>query len=412
MSKVYLIFNLILVIFIHPSCESTSSVKTGLDRISEFQDLFDGKRIGIITNHTAYNSKNVHITDIFQNLPTTKLIALFGPEHGIKGKESAGSKIENEIDPLKNIPVFSLYGKTTKPKSEMLKNIDILIFDIQDIGARFYTYISTMSLAMEAAAEHNIPFVVLDRPNPINGINTEGNILEESHKSFVGLHPLPVRHGMTVGELAKMFNEEGWLKDGVQADLIVISLSNWKREMWYDQTGLIWRAPSPNMPDLAVAIVYPGTCLFEGTNISEGRGTYQPFVRIGAPWFSKDEFSVINKAIELPGVFFGPIVFTPKSIPEMSPHPKYKNELITGISLSITNRNNFRPYLTGIMLVQYFYRINSKSFKWREKHFDRLCGTTKVREFIIEGKDLKEIKEWMDNDIESFLQIRKKYLLY
>jgi uncharacterized protein YbbC (DUF1343 family) len=189
-------------------------------------------------------------------------------------------------------------------------------------------------------------------------------------------------------------------------------MKNWRREMWYDQTGLMWRSPSPNIPDLDVATVYPGTCLFEGTNISEGRGTYQPFLRIGAPWFSKDQFSVINKVIELPGVLFGPITFVPKSIPDMSPHPKYKDTQLTGISLSITNRNNFRPYLTGIMLVQYFYQANTENFKWREAHFDRLCGTAKIRELIIEGKDITEIKEWLNKDLESFLTIRNKYLLY
>ena len=412
MSKIFLLCNLIIVVFIHVSCESQSIVTTGLDNLSDFRDIFKGKRIGIITNHTAYNSNNKHIADIFQNLPNTELKALFGPEHGIRGKEAAGFKIDNEIDPLNNIPIYSLYGKTRKPTAEMLEDIDMLIFDIQDIGARFYTYIYTMSLAMEAAAENSIPFVVLDRPNPINGIDVEGNILEQSYATFVGLYPIPVRHGMTIGELAKMFNKEGWLQNSVQAELKIIPMKNWKREMWYDQTGLMWRSPSPNIPDLDVATVYPGTCLFEGTNISEGRGTYQPFLRIGAPWFLKDQFSVINKLIELPGVLFGPITFVPKSIPDMSPHPKYKDTQLTGISLSITNRNNFRPYLTGIMLVQYFYQANTENFKWRETHFDRLCGTAKIRELIIEGKDITEIKEWLNKDLESFLTIRNKYLLY
>lgn len=412
MRKFSLLVILILWILLHTSCESTSAVRTGLDRIIEFQEIFKGKRIGIITNHTAYDSKNEHITDIIQNLPDVEVVALFGPEHGIKGTEAAGSGIENQIDPLKNIPIYSLYGKTQKPTTEMLQNLDILVFDIQDIGARFYTYISTMSLTMEAAAEQQIPFIVLDRPNPINGINVEGNILEDAFKTFVGLHPIPVRHGMTVGELAQMFNNEGWLHDQVRVDLKVIPMQKWKRHMWYDQTGLVWRSPSPNIPDIKVATVYPGTCLFEGTNISEGRGTYEPFLRIGAPWFINDNFSTINKIIELPGVMFGPISFTPRSIPEMSPNPKYNNETLAGISVTVTNRNSFRPYLTGIQLVQYLYRLNPESFKWREKHFDRLCGTDKVRQFIIEGKSINEIKEWMDSDLKPFLEIRKKYLIY
>jgi uncharacterized protein YbbC (DUF1343 family) len=412
MIKAFLIYNLIIAVFIHMSCKSQPIVKTGLDNFSNYQDIFKNKRVGIITNHTAYNSNNEYITDVFQKLQNTEVKALFSPEHGIRGKEAAGLKINNEIDPQKNIPIYSLYGKTRKPTPKMLENIDMLVFDIQDTGARFYTYISTMSLAMEAAAEQNIPFVVLDRPNPINGIDVEGNILEEKYSSFVGLHPIPVRHGMTVGELAKMFNEEGWLKNNIQVDLKIVSIKNWDREMWYDQTGLVWRSPSPNMPDLKVATVYPGTCLFEGTNISEGRGTYQPFLRIGAPWFSTDQFSAVNKFIGLPGILFGPIGFTPKSIPGMSPHPKFKDTPITGLSLSITNRDNFRPYLTGIMLIQYFYQINTEKFEWREKHFDRLCGTDKIRNFIIERKKINEIKKWLDKDLEPFLPIRNKYLLY
>jgi uncharacterized protein YbbC (DUF1343 family) len=325
---------------------------------------------------------------------------------------AAGSRIDDSTDEKNKIPVYSLYGKTLKPTPEMLKNIDILVFDIQDIGARFYTYIHTMSLAMEAAAENDIPFIVCDRPNPINGINTEGNILEKSFKSFVGLHPIPVRHGMTIGELATMLNEEGWLKEHVKADLKVIPMENWDRRMWYDQTGLPWRSPSPNIPDLNVATVYPGTCLFEGTNISEGRGTYQPFLRIGAPWFITDNFIAINKVIEQPGVKFGPLTFTPKSIPGMSMYPKHKDQKLTGISLMVTNRDEFRPYLTGIMLIQYLFRLDSKSFEWRASHFDKLCGTSKIRRFIIEGKEIEEIKTWMDEDIRPFLSIRERYLMY
>ena len=231
MSKFYLLSILIFTSFYQISCESQPIVKTGLDNISDFHDLFKNQRIGIITNHTAYNSNNKHITEVFHNLPDTEIKALFGPEHGIRGKEAAGLKIDNEINTLNHIPIYSLYGKTRKPTAEMLENIDMLIFDIQDIGTRFYTYIYTMSMAMEAAAENKIPFVVLDRPNPINGIDVEGNILEKPYSSFVGLHPLPVRHGMTVGELAKMFNEEGWLQNSIQTDLKVISMKNWKREI-------------------------------------------------------------------------------------------------------------------------------------------------------------------------------------
>jgi len=380
---------ILLLVFLTYSCNSHEPVIVGLDRISEFTSLFTNKRIGIITNHTAYNSNNQHITDVFLSMPNVKISALFGPEHGIHGDEAAGRKVDDFVDPLNNIPIFSLYGKNRKPTKEMLSEIDVLIFDIQDIGSRFYTYIYTMALAMETAAEYNIPFIVLDRPNPINGIQVEGNILEPDFSSFVGLYPIPVRHGMTVGELAKMFNENGWLKEGIHSNLTVIPMNNWQRPMWFDQTGLRWRPPSPNMPSLDVATAYPGTCLFEGTNISEGRGTY-----------------------DLDGANFGPINFTPISIPSMAPHPKFCDTEITGLALSITDRDNYQPYFTGISLVKYFYDTDRENFGWRENHFDRLCGSDKIRKFIVTGKDLQEIKRWLDKDKESFLQERKKHLLY
>jgi len=394
------------------SCNFHDPVRVGLDRVGEFTSLFDGKRLGIITNHTAYNSENQHIIDIFNSMPNVTISALFGPEHGIRGEEAAGRKIDDGVDPLNKIPIFSLYGKNRKPSSKMISSIDMLVFDIQDIGSRFYTYIYTMALAMEAAAENNIPFVVLDRPNPINGLDVEGNILEPNFSSFVGLYPIPVRHGLTVGELARMINQNGWLKDGITADLTVISMKNWLRQMWFDQTGLRWRPPSPNMPSLDIATVYPGTCLFEGTNISEGRGTYQPFLRIGAPWFNGNQFSIINNILALGGAHLGPLVFTPISIPSMAPNPKFCNERITGIAISVTDRNKYQPYLSGISLVKYFYDTDRENFKWREGHFDRLCGTDKIRKHIITGRKLGALTSWLDGERDLFIHERKKYLLY
>lgn len=387
-------------------------VLTGLDRVKNFYKLFKNKRIGIITNHTAYNSKDEHIVDVFFNMPGVKVTALFGPEHGIRGREVAGGKIDNSYDPANNIPIFSLYGKTRKPTVKMIENCDVLIFDIQDVGARFYTYISTMALAMEAAAENNKSFIVLDRPNPINGMDVEGNTLEPKFKTFVGMFPLPVRHGMTVGELALMINTEGWLKNGIKVNLKVISMLNWERSMWYDETKLRWRPPSPNIPDLEVASVYPGTCLFEGTNISEGRGTYKPFLKIGASWFKKEDFIDINDNLNIPGVELKPVSFTPKSIESMSINPKFKNIEISGLQLLLTDRKILNSYLSGIRLVKYFYEKNKEKFVWRERHFDRLCGTDKIRKFIQSGVPMHEIEKWVNKDIEFFLEKRSKYLLY
>jgi len=385
-------------------------VLTGLDRISEYKSLFTGKRVGIVTNHTAYNYNDQHIIDVFRQMKNVEVVALFGPEHGIKGDEDAGERITDGF--LDNIPIYSLYGKIRKPTADMLKNCDMLVYDIQDIGARYYTYISTMALAMEAAAENNISFVVLDRPNPINGKDVEGNLLEKEFATFVGMFPVPIRHGLTVGEYAQMINKEKWLENEVQAELTVIKMHDWKREMWYDETGLKWRAPSPNMPDLQAATIYPGTCLFEGTNISEGRGTYQPFLKIGAPWFNENTFISVNKLVDIPGVLLAPISFTPKSIRGMSTRPKHMDIAVQGLQIAVKDRNMINSYMAGIELVKYFYDQRKEKFEWRERHFDRLCGTDKIRKFIIAGDPMSEIKEWCEKDVESFLKQREKYLLY
>ena len=392
--------------------QSIDQVKTGLDRVSDYRDLFKGKRIGIITNHTAYNALGQHIINVFSKMPDVRLTALFGPEHGIRGMKVAGQEIDDQIDSVLHIPIYSLYGNTHKPTPEMLANTDILVFDIQDVGARFYTYISTLSMVMESAAENRKTIIVLDRPNPITGVYVEGNILDPRFSSFVGLHPIPVRHGMTIGELAKMFNEEGWLKNRIRADLIIVPLQNWKRSMWYDQTGLKWIPPSPNIPDLTVATAYPGTCLFEGTNISEGRGTYEPFLKIGAPWFDLDSLHLTSKNFHLPGVRFNPVRFVPISIPAMAVQPKFQDQNLSGVEVEITDRDKFQAYLSGIALVKHLYESGSSQFRWEESHFDHLCGTDLIRNFIVSGKTIEEIKKWLEENIQPFYKIRSKYLLY
>jgi uncharacterized protein YbbC (DUF1343 family) len=387
-------------------------VKTGLDRVQDFEYLFRGKRLGIITNHTAYTYDDKHIIDVLSEFPDVQIVALFGPEHGIRGTERAGQNIPDSTDNQTAIPVYSLYGAVRKPTREMLQSVDVLVYDIQDIGARYYTYISTMCLAMEAAGQNDIPFIVLDRPNPINGTDVEGNLLDTAYSSFVGLYPIPVRHGMTSGEIAMMVNGEGWLAEKMNTRLSIIPMYGWERSMWYDQTGLTWRPTSPNIPDLSVATVYPGTCLFEGTNVSEGRGTYQPFLQIGAPWLLPSQVEIINKMIDMPGVRLAPISFIPKSIPSMSPRPKHLGETVFGVSIKVTNRRRFMPYITGIALVKLFYDINEQSFKWRRGHFDRLCGTDQIRRLIESRKSIEEIKEWIDKDISAFVKTRSKYLIY
>jgi len=279
------------------------------------------------------------------------------------------------------------------------------VFDIQAVGARFYTYIYTMSLSMEAAAQCGKVFIVLDRPNPINGVQTEGSVLEREFAGFVGLHPIAVRHGMTAGELAKMFNEEGWLAGGVKADLTIIPMKGWRREMWFDETGLQFVKPSPNIVNIEAAVVYPGLCLLEGTNVSEGRGSDRPFLQFGAPWIDAEEIAAQLNELHLPGLRFEPIQFTPKS-------SKYAAERCRGAGIVIENRDTVEAYFSGIRIVNTIHRMYPRRFRWKAGHFDRLCGTDSVRKAISGQSDLETLRESWQPRLKAFRQIRKKYLIY
>jgi len=380
-------------------------VKPGLDNIAEHKELFSTKRIGIITNHTAYSSGGQYIVDVFHGIDSARITALFSPEHGIDGTQEAGEAVEGQTDTRYNLPVYTLYGTTNKPTTEMLKNIDVLVFDIQDIGARFYTYISTLSLAMEAAAECGRRFVVLDRPNPINGLRVEGNILEPEFTSFVGMHPVPVRHGMTVGELAAMFNQQGWLKNAVRADLVVVRMKGWRRRLWYDQTGLTFIKPSPNIPDLQTAAVYPGLCLLEGTSVSEGRGTEMPFRQFGAPWIDSKNLAVRLNRLNLSGLRFEPTDFTPTN-------SKYQGQQCHGAKVIITSRELLEPYYSGIMIINELFRMYPETLQWKTQHFDHLCGTSSVRQAITARSSLEKLRNRWEPELKSFLEVRKKYLMY
>jgi uncharacterized protein YbbC (DUF1343 family) len=403
---------LIFIFFMMFTC-CYGSVKTGLDRVAAYKDVFEGRRLGIIANHTAYDRNGRFIVDVFRSMVDVKVTALFSPEHGLWGKAPDGEKIGSQTHPDYDLPVYSLYGETQKPTSEMLRNIDVLVFDIQDIGARFYTYIYTMSLAMEAAAENGKTFVVLDRPNPINGVSVQGNILESSSASFVGLYPIPVRHGMTAGELAKMFNGQGWLSSRVKAELTVIPMEGWHRRLWYDQTGLRFIKPSPNMTDLETAIVYPGMCLLEGTNISEGRGTTMPFRQFGAPWVSAggrltpDSKILAERlnALSLPAMRFEPVRFTPNN-------SKYQGQECHGVQIIVSDRDRLEPFSSGIRIINEIYRSYPNQFEWRASHFDRLCGTSKIRNAITGNSSLDALQNGWQKELESFLKIRAGYLIY
>lgn len=384
---------------------SSAAVRTGLDNVEQHSDLFKGKRVGIIANHTGYDSQGRHIVDVLRAMPGVQVTALFSPEHGFRGTEEAGASIDNRTDAATGLPILSLYGKTRKPTPQMLADVDVLVFDIQDVGARFYTYLYTMSLAMEAAAECGKRFVVLDRPNPLGGVRIEGPILEPQFATFVGLYPIPVRYGLTVGELARMINGEGWLAGKVKADLTVVPLTGWRRDMWYDKTGLPFIKPSPNMPDLETATLYPGLCLLEGTNLSEGRGTPKPFRQFGAPWIDANALTARLNALGLVGLRFAPTSFTPTS-------SKHQGQACQGVEITLVDRDRIEPFWAGVLIVNELCRMYPNQFEWNASHFDRLCGTDTIRKAIAGGTSVERLKPVWDAACKSFQAAGRKYFLY
>ena len=410
-SKSLILFFLSIPLFLNCS-ENRPPVIPGLDvLLTEHLDLIRGKRVGIVTNYTAVTRHGTSIVDTLSSIPGVHVTALFGPEHGIRGNRSAGAYVESYVDSLTGIRVYSLYGKTRKPTPAMLDSVDVLLFDIQDIGARFYTYISTMGLAMQAAAENHLPFIVLDRPNPITGDIVEGPILNPELKSFVGMYPIPIRHGLTIGELAQMINGEGWLENGVRADLTVVRMKNWRRPMWFDQTGLKWIKTSPNMPDLETAILYPGMCLIEGTNVSEGRGTRKPFKVIGAPWIKGDSLKQVIDSFHPLGLMVKAVEFAPQSISEMAPHPKYEGEVCSGLEMKLANRDIFRSVSFGVTLLSAIHQLYPDKLAFK-KSFDLLSGTEILRKQIQNGIPPKEIISGWSKSLSDFKIMREKYLLY
>jgi len=394
-----------IVIVLSAAAQVGAAVRSGLDEVGAHRELFAGKRVGIIANHTSCNSRGQFVVDVFRQMDDVKVVALFAPEHGLYGLKEAGREVASLKHPVYGIPVRSLYGETKKPTRRMLADVDVLVFDMQDVGARFYTYLYTMSLAMEAAAECGKPFVVLDRPNPINGLAVEGPVLEPEFASFVGLYPIPVRFGLTVGELARMVNGQGWLAGGVRAELVVVPMKGWRRAMWYDQTGLRFIKPSPNMPDLETAALYPGLCLLEGTNVSEGRGTPLPFRKFGAPWIRADDLVATLNRLCLPGVGFESTAFVPTA-------SKHKGQKCHGVRIVVTDRTALRPFRTGVLIVKELRRMFPDAFEWRSAHFDRLCGTDAVRRAITAQSPLELLKDAWRTQCLAFEQNRGEYLLY
>ena len=385
--------------------DSGGSVRLGIDvLLAANADILRGRRVGLITNHTGRNAAGESTIDLLHEHPAVDLVALFSPEHGIRGTAEAGERVESGRDARTGLPVHSLYGETRTPTAAMLEGIDVLVFDIQDIGSRYYTYVWTMALAMRAAAEHGIPFVVLDRPNPIGGALVQGNVLDPGHTSFVGLYPVPMRHGLTAGELARLVNAEF----EVGADLTVVPMEGWRRDMWYDETGLPWTPPSPNMPSLESATHYPGTCLFEGTNLSVGRGTPLAFQQIGAPWLDHEELARRLEAYHLPGVRFDVVAFTP----ERPGDGKYDGVAVRGVRFVATDRDRYDPTRAAVAALIEIRRLHPDRLEWRSSHFDRLAGTDRLRRQIVDGASLEDVTRDWEGQVGAFNRLRERYLLY
>ena len=385
-------------------------VVPGSERLLE-SGLLAGRRVGIVCNPASIDGEFRHVADRLAADARVRLAALFGPQHGFRSDVQ-----ENMIetghgrDEIRRVPIYSLYSETREPTAEMLGEVDVLVIDLQDVGTRIYTYIYTMANCLRAARRHGVKVIVCDRPNPIGGVAVEGPMLERGFESFVGLYPIPMRHGMTIGELARLFNEHF----GIGADLEVETMEGWNRGMYADQTGLPWVLPSPNIPTLDSAVVYPGTVLFEGTNVSEGRGTTRPFELVGAPWVIAEPFADAMNRLELPGVRFRPALFEPT-------FHKHAKTSCGGCQIHVLDRGTFRAVETGVALLGAFRASDPSRFQWREPPYeyehkkrpiDILAGSSGLREQIDAGMPAREIARLWQAAVAEFEKIRRRFLLY
>ena len=383
--------------------EGFGPIRPGIEVLLEDSlHLVAGRRVGLITNQTGVDASGRSSIDRLYEHPSVELVALFAPEHGIRGTADPGETVEDDVDVETGVPIHSLYGAVRSPTPEMLDGIDVLLMDYQDIGARYWTYVSTMTLAMEAAAEQGIPVVVLDRPNPIGGA-VQGNVLDPPFATFVGRYPIAMRHGMTPGELARYYQGEM----GIGGELRVVPVDGWRRDIPFAETGLPWIRPSPNMPDVESATHYPGTCLFEGTVLSVARGTEAPFQQIGAPWLDGDDLAEAMNEYGLPGVRFEPVRFTPNAPSD----GKFEGVEVEGVRLVATSPE-YDPTHAAVALLVETRRMSGTRWGWLQAHFDRLAGTDRLRQAIDAGAGLDEIRSGWRDELEAFKRVREQYLIY
>ena len=382
---------------------AAAGVRPGIEAfLADVPAALRGKRVGLITNNTGIDRSGTSDIDLIAASDDLTLVALLAPEHGIRGNAEAGVTVADGVDAKTGVPVYSLYGaEGHSPTPEMLKDVDVLVYDLQEVGGRTWTYVSTMALSMQAAARKGIPFVVLDRPNPIGGDIVEGALLDPAFSSFIGMYPIPARHGMTVGELATLFNRQ----QGIGADLTVVPAQGWRRGQWFDQTGLPWVNPSPNLRSLAAVTNYPGTVYFEGTNLSEGRGTDRPFEQIGAPWLDAAAVAATMNSMGLPGIAFQTV-----TVPVADTAAKFPGQTIPAIRLTVTDRQAYRPVRTALLLIDTIRTQHPGDFAWGPS-IDALTGSDRVRLAINAGRLAPLLADW-DRAAAQFRVSRAGYLLY
>lgn len=388
------------------------AVKTGLDVLAEknFKQI-KGAKTGLVINQASIDRKLNHAIEIFQNQNKAEVTALFGPQHGLYGTTQDNMiEWQSYNDEKTGVPAYSLYGEHRKPTPDMLEGIDMLILDLAEVGARYYTFLWTAKLCIQACAENNVKMIILDRPNPINGITAEGPVLKREYRSFVGLYEITIRHGMTLGEICTMINNE----EKVRCDLKVIPMEGWNRRMWFDETALPWVLPSPNMPTLDTATVYPGGCLVEGTNVSEGRGTCRPFELFGAPFIDPNELAGFMKKFNLPGVFFRPTYFEPT-------FQKHAGTTCGGVQIHVADRRAFRSVKTFAGLFIAARSLYKEKFRWNDPPYeyeyekppiDILWGGPGLREAVDNGGSLEDIDRIAGEGLGDYMKKRDRHLLY
>ena len=382
----------------------------GSERLLESRAL-DGARVGLVCNPASVDRQLRHVADRFAAHPHVRLAALFGPQHGFRS-DVQDNMIETRHarDEVRRVPVHSLYSDVRQPTADMLRGLDLLVIDLQDVGVRIYTYIYTMANCLKAARAHGVKVIVCDRPNPIGGVQVEGPVLVRGFESFVGMYPIPMRHGLTIGEIARLFNEQF----GIGADLEIIAMEGWRRDAYWDETGLTWIISSPNIPTFDTTLVYPGGVLVEGTNVSEGRGTTRPFELVGAPWVVAERFADAMNRRDLPGVFFRPVVFEPT-------FHKHAREACAGVQVHVLDRGAHRPVETGVALIEAFRASDPTQFRWKDPPYeyeyekmpiDCLAGSSTLRQQIDAGMSAPEIAASWEGPVDAFQRVRAKCMLY